>query len=84
MSVRVEGQLIRLEGACGVEEAETLAALLDETQGWEIDLSGCGPLHASLVQALLAFRPKMLGTPPEDVFIRDFLLPALALALEDR
>ncbi len=84
MSVRVEGHVVHLEGTCGVEEAETLAALLDEPGNWHVDLSGCHQLHAALIQALLAFRPKIRGELPEGVFNKDFLFPALALALGDR
>ena len=84
MSVRVEGNLIHLDGNCGVQEAETLAALLDQPGAWEVELSGSLQLHAALIQALLAFRPKIRGGPPEGVFNKDFLFPALALALEDR
>ena len=82
MSVRSEGHVIRLEGACGVEEAEILAALLDESADRVVDLSNCTRLHGALVQALLEFRPA-LGEPPQDVFIRDFLYPALASARKD-
>jgi len=84
MSVRAEGGIIHLEGHCGVEEAETLAVLLDEPGAWEVELSGGLQLHAALIQALLAFRPKIRGAPPEGVFNKDFLFPALALALDDR
>ena len=84
MSVRVEGKIIHLDGTCGVEEAETLAALLEEPGSRDVDLSGCLQLHAALIQALLAFRPKIRGASPEGVFNKDFLFPALALALEDR
>ena len=84
MSVRIEGQLIHLEGPCGVEEAETLAALLDVAGAWEIDISASTHLHGAVIQALLAFRPKLRGASPEDPFTKEFLHPALALMLEDR
>ena len=84
MSVRLEGDIIRLEGRCGVEEAETVAALFDQGGGWEVDLSACRHLHSALAQALLVFRPSIRNSAAEDVFIKDFLLPGLALALEDR
>ena len=83
MTVRAEGNRVYLEGVCGVEEAETLTALLEEERAWEIDLSGCSHLHGALVQALLVFRPKLRGLP-EDVFMKGQLYPALAFALEDR
>ncbi len=81
--IRAEEHKIHLEGNCGVEEAETLAALLEEDGPWEVDLSGCGHLHGALVQAMLIFRPRLRGLP-EDVFMKGQLYPALAFALEDR
>jgi len=84
MSVRLDGTIVHLEGVCGVEEAETLAAQLDETGAWQVDLSGCAHLHGAVVQALLAFRPKLTENPAEDAFTKEFLQPALALALAER
>ena len=83
MTIRTVETMIHLEGVCGVEEAETLAALLEEDRAWEIDLSGCHHMHAALVQALLVFRPTLRGLP-EDVFMKGHLYPALAFALQDR
>ena len=83
MSVRTEGPVIYLEKVCGVEEAETLSALLDEPGDWQVDLSGAAHLHGAVVQALLALKPKLRGAAPEDPFIKDFLHPALASALEE-
>jgi hypothetical protein len=41
-----------------------------------LDLSMCEGLHAAVVQAILAFRPTIVGIP-DDPFLRDRLLPAL-------
>jgi len=41
-----------------------------------LDLSMCEGLHAAVVQAILAFRPTIVGVP-DDPFLRDRLLPAL-------
>lgn len=82
MTIRADGYAVHLEGHCGVEEAETLAALLEEEGPWEIDLSECRHLHGALVQALLVFRPVLRGLP-EDVFMKGHLYPALAFALEE-
>lgn len=84
MSVRLNGPVIHLEGPCGVEEAETLAALLDEPGAWQVDLSEAAHLHGAVIQALLVFRPTLRGTSPADPFTKDFLQPALAMMLEDR
>ncbi len=80
MSVRLDGEVIRLEGECWVEEAETLADLL-QTPGRSVDLSRCERLHGALAQALLAFGPPISGEP-QSPFLRDHLVPALAPAQE--
>ena len=76
MTVRRDGDIAWLEGACRVEEAEMLASLL--AAGVRVvDLSRCEALHAALAQALLAWRPELRGAPT-DPFLRDHLVPALA------
>jgi hypothetical protein len=75
MSVSLVDGAIRLEGDCPVEEAERLLQLLLEHQA-PVDLSGCGHLHAALLQVLLAARPPIRGIPA-DSFVRDHLLPLL-------
>jgi hypothetical protein len=79
MSVRQDGWTIRLEGACPVEEAEALTALLETPGPWTVDLSGCRQLHTALVQALLRYRPALQGTP-DDPFLSRLVLPALIRA----
>ena len=76
MTVSRDGSIIRLAGVCRVEDAEPLAALLEGICDSTLDLSACKGLHAAVVQAILAFRPKIVGTP-DDLFLRDRLLPAL-------
>lgn len=83
MSIRCEGTVIYLEGSCAVEEAEILAGLLEENNARSVDLAACVHLHGALVQTLLVFRPTVQGAP-EDVFIKDFIRPALAFTPEDR
>jgi hypothetical protein len=79
MTVRREGAVIRLEGDCRVEEAETLTAFLENGGGWTVDVSQCRHLHAALVQALLRFGPMVQGVP-ENPFIRDMIVPILKAA----
>ncbi len=50
MTVRCDGTIIHLEGSCAVEEAETLAGLLEGNRALSVDLSGCRHLHGALVQ----------------------------------
>ncbi len=76
MSVRRDGERIRLEGDCHVEDAEPLLALLMENPGLSADLSACTRLHTAVAQVLLAFAPALEGESP-DPFVRERVAPAL-------
>lgn len=76
MTVTLDGETIRLQGHCRLEEAEPLASLLQATPGLTVDLGACEGLHAAVAQALLAFAPMVTGIPP-DPFLRNLLLPLL-------
>ena len=76
MTVSRDGSTIRLQGVCRVEDAEPLTALLQGISDSTLDLSTCEGLHAAVVQAILAFRPAIVGIP-DDPFLRDRLAPAL-------
>jgi len=72
MTVEVEGELVRLSGRCGAEEAEALLSAL--VSGVPVvDLSGCEHLHASLVQLLMAARPAIVGEPAS--FLARWVIP---------
>ncbi|TGD95131.1 hypothetical protein [Methylobacterium nonmethylotrophicum] len=78
MSLRDDGNgLIRLEGACPVEEAEALAALLLARPGAGVEWSRCTGLHTAVVQVLLRLRPPLHGTCG-DPFAARWLAPLLA------
>ena len=77
MSVRLEGDIIRLEGRCGVEEAERFLVLLQETPGRRVDLAGVDNLHTALVQIIMALNPQLIGECG-DVFVREWIIPNLA------
>ena len=77
MTVVRDGDVVRLVGLCRVEDAEPLTALLQGLADSTLDLSACDGLHAAVVQAILAFRPEIVGTPHE-AFLRDRLLPAIS------
>jgi hypothetical protein len=79
MSVRIERDVIYLEGDCGVEDAEPLASALDGGIDRRVNVLLCRHLHSAVVQALLAFRCSLEGEPPEG-FLTRFVLPALAEA----
>lgn len=77
MSITKEGSVLRLEGVCRVEEAETLAALLQAGGVTQVDLSACEGLHGAVVQALMAFGAAVRGEAA-DPFVRAWVAPALA------
>ena len=83
MSVRRDGDLIRLEGACPVEEAETLAALLLAHPGTGIDWSACTGMHTAVVQVLLRLRPPLHG-PCTAPFAARWLAPLLGQPVNPR
>lgn len=74
MSVRLDGDVIRLEGDCHVEQAEALVRLLQEDRERQVDLSACRQLHSALAQVLLAFG-SAVGGNPDDPFLRELVLP---------
>ncbi len=76
MSVRLDGNVIILEGPCRVEDAEPLLGWLQADRGRVVDLAGAEHLHAAVLQVLMALRPAMRGTA-EDAFLRDWITPAL-------
>jgi hypothetical protein len=76
MTVSRDGPIIRLQGVCRVEDAEPLTALLQDISDSTLDVSACEGLHAAIVQAILAFRPRIVGVP-DDPFLRDRLLSVL-------
>ena len=52
MTVRRDGDVIRLEGDCPVEDAEMLVGLLEGGVGRTMDLSQCGSAHSAIIQSL--------------------------------
>ncbi|MBF9198017.1 hypothetical protein [Microvirga terrestris] len=76
MSVRLDVNVIIMEGACRVEDAEPLLRWLQADSGRMVDLTGAEHLHAAVLQVLLAMRPAIQGTV-RDAFIRDWVLPTV-------
>jgi hypothetical protein len=77
MSVALKDGRIVLAGACGVEQAETLVALIQDNPRSPVDLSEAGAVHTALWQVLMALAPPLSGEP-RDPFIRDWILPRLS------
>lgn len=76
MSVRLEGNVILLEGMCRVEDAEPLLGWLQAEQTRIVDLTQAEHLHAAVLQVLMALRPALRG-PCRDRFIQEWITPAL-------
>ena len=76
MSVRLEGNVILLEGPCRVEDAEPLLGLLQADRGRSVDLTGAEHLHAAVLQVLMALEP-VLGETVKDAFLRNWIVPDL-------
>jgi hypothetical protein len=76
MSVRLDGDVIILEGSCRVEDAEPLLGWLQADRGRMVDLAGAEHLHAAVLQVLMALRPTIRGTAG-DAFLQHWIAPAL-------
>lgn len=79
MTVAIDGEVIRLEGRCRVEDAEALLAALHDNPRRIVDLDRCATLHTALVQLIMAASPRLQGTPM-DASLRRWLLPLLETA----
>ena len=76
MSVRLDGNIVFLEGACRVEDAEALFGLLQAGRERAVNLTDAEHLHAAVLQILMALRPAIQGTAG-DAFLRDWIAPTL-------
>jgi len=79
MSVRLDGDVIVLEGACRVEDAEPLLGWLQADRGRTVDLTEAEHLHAAVLQVLMALRPSLRGSGKTS-FLQDWIIPALLAA----
>jgi len=76
MSVRLDGNVVVLEGTCRVEDAEPLLAWLQADRARTVDVTEAEHLHGAVLQVLMALRPDIRGTA-KDAFLRDWITPAL-------
>jgi hypothetical protein len=78
MTVRLASTgAIELQGACPIDEAETLHGHLLANSQAVVDWTECDVAHTAVIQVLLALRPTMQG-PPRGDFLRDYIAPLLA------
>lgn len=78
MSVTRQGDLIRLDGQCRVEDAEVLTGMLQAAPQASLDLSACVELHTAVLQVILAFAPTIQLAPEAGGFLATHLAPILA------
>ncbi len=78
MTVRVAASgFIELLGACTSQDAEPLLQLLLAAPEAPVDWRACRGAHTSVVQVLMAARPKLIG-PPADTRLQRWIEPVLA------
>lgn len=77
MTIRLEDGILHIEGACPVEEAETLLGQLLDNPDLIVDWSGCRHLHTAVLQVLMSMRPPLRGVP-DDPFLHRWIEPILA------
>jgi anti-anti-sigma regulatory factor len=76
MSVRLEDNVIFLEGPCRVEDAEPLLGWLQADRSRVVDLTDAEHLHTAVLQILMALRPHIRGAG-RNSFIKDWITPSL-------
>jgi len=77
MTVRlVDGEPLRLEGDCPIEDAETLLAHMLASPGVTVDWRACEWAHTAVIQVLLASGAPLRG-PPAGAFLRERIEPLL-------
>jgi hypothetical protein len=81
MTVRIGDDAIHLEGRCLVEDAEELLLALQTHPDRTIDVSAVQRLHLAVAQVLLAFGPRLRGSPAQP-FLADHVLGSAAFSRE--
>jgi hypothetical protein len=76
MSVRLDDGVIRLEGVCAIEDAETLLALRCADPRAPIDVTACEQAHTAVIQLLTVGNPTVKG-PPAGAFLCRMIWPRL-------
>jgi hypothetical protein len=76
MAIRTDKTTAHLEGVCGAEEALELLEWLRGRKAPKLDLKACEHLHTSVLQVLLALRPRLVA-PPAEPFLAAWVTPLL-------
>jgi hypothetical protein len=69
--------LLLLEGECPSDDAEILLQHLAAAPATTVDLRNCERAHTSVIQILLAAKPRLLGPPATDTSLWRWTYPAL-------
>lgn len=83
IEISTSRQLIRIDGAATVEDAEHVFNTLAANPGWCVDLTRCTHLHAAVLQTLMCVRPPLWlhgSRGPIDVLLQSAGLAGLAVA----
>lgn len=77
MTVSVDDNgVIRLQGPCEIEDAETLLQMLSVNANVTVDWRICDHAHTAVIQVLMALQPTLIGPPKNDflaAFVGDLL-----------
>lgn len=76
MPVTVMKTVARLDGACSVEDADTLFEWLREHPRGKLNLKALTSVHGAVLQVLMACDHRV-SAPPEDGDLAAWLMPAI-------
>jgi hypothetical protein len=77
MTIRLAADgTIELEGVCPIEDAEKLQQYLIGDPEGTVDWRSCAAAHTSVIQILLAVKPRLRGPAGSD-FLRNHIEPHL-------
>jgi hypothetical protein len=72
MAIRIDDNIISIDGHCAIEEAEPLFETLRTIEEPIFDLTQTKTLHTSIVQLVLASSAKVRGMPSDKVLAACF------------
>jgi hypothetical protein len=65
MTIRIEDDVVRIEGAAQVADAEPLLSALLDDPTRSVDLTASTRVHSAIIQILVALRPRIIGAPAD-------------------
>jgi hypothetical protein len=79
MPIKQKGQVVFLEGLVGVEDAETLYAMLRDINVSKINAGNCEHMHASVLQLIIGFHLKVTKYP-DNTALEQWLKNSLSIS----